>query len=142
MAWTYDNTLPSAKDQVRYLIQDTDTAEQLAQDEEISFALSQNGQNVYGAAADCCNALSLGFARRFSFNDKLIDDNKARAEKYAEMAKDFRAQAKTKRVPNIFAGGLSKSEKQARASDTDAVQPSFTVDLHSARGGNSSLSDC
>ena len=37
MAWTYSTALTADKDKVRFLIQDTDTDDQLLADEEIAY---------------------------------------------------------------------------------------------------------
>lgn len=34
-------------------------------------------------------------------------------------------------VAGVFAGGISKADKEAREADTDRVVPAFTADLHS-----------
>ncbi len=43
MSWSYDITLGSAKDRIRFLIGDTDEAEALFSDEEIDAVLAQSG---------------------------------------------------------------------------------------------------
>lgn len=64
MAWTYDQTLlaTSTTMQVRFLIGDTDSRDQLVMDEEIEFQLTLQG-SVSGAAVACCEFLSAKFAR-------------------------------------------------------------------------------
>ena len=62
MAWEYSgNPADSDKDAVRFLIGDTDTTEQLVQDEEIEWALLENA-DAYSAAAEVAQSLSAKFA--------------------------------------------------------------------------------
>lgn len=69
MAWSYDATLLNTTttlgrlNTVRFLIGDTQTEDQLVQDEEISFALAQCNSNVYTSAAFLCRAIAAKFAR-------------------------------------------------------------------------------
>ena len=54
MTWTYNLALTADKDKVRLLVEDTDTDDQLAQDEEINFLLIEAGGSIYRAAAAIC----------------------------------------------------------------------------------------
>lgn len=74
MAWTYGGD-PSAntRDEVRFLIGDTDTTNQLLQDAEITFLFAQWNSNAYLAAAHACDALAAKFAAK-SDNSKSVGD--------------------------------------------------------------------
>lgn len=69
MSWSYDPTLLNTTsasgrlNSVRLLVGDTDTTDQLVQNEEIVFALSQSGDNVYTAAAWVCRVIAAKFSR-------------------------------------------------------------------------------
>lgn len=134
MAWTYGGD-PSKNnlDAVRYLVRDADEADPIVQDEEINFALSQNGNNLYRAAADVCDAIALELGRQLDFNGPQAWDSNKKYEQYKQMATDFRARA-AKRGVSIFAGGISVADKQSRSDDTDRVANDFTKTLHDAPG--------
>ena len=63
MAWTYSGDPENSnRDAVRFLVQDTDTNDQLVTDEEIDWLLSENS-GVYAAAAEAAKAIATSFAR-------------------------------------------------------------------------------
>lgn len=64
MAWTYSgNPGSSARDSVRFLVQDTDTTDQLLQDAEVDWCIAQAGSSVYQAAHDASYAIASKFSR-------------------------------------------------------------------------------
>lgn len=64
MAWTYSgDPSTSTKDSVRFLIGDTDSADQVVTDEEIDWALTVVDDSIYQAAHDLCVSLAAKFAR-------------------------------------------------------------------------------
>ena len=68
MTFIYENTLPTDKDHVRFLIGDTDSANQLLQDEEIAAAIADEtatGEALkYYAAARCLSVLLTQWASK------------------------------------------------------------------------------
>ena len=59
MTWTYTgDPNVSDRDKIRFLIGDTDTNDQLVNDEEIEWALTEAG-SIYQAAHDLCTQLEL-----------------------------------------------------------------------------------
>lgn len=68
MTWTYfGDPAHSPLDAVRFLIGDTDSAEQLLQNEEISFTLTSVNNSVYKAAVKCCDAILAKFAKDLDY---------------------------------------------------------------------------
>lgn len=64
MTWTYTgDPSVSTRDQIRFLIGDTDSTDPLLQDEEIEWTLTNAGGSIYQAAHDLCYALGSKFAR-------------------------------------------------------------------------------
>ena len=67
MAWSYNNTLPTDRDRVRFYVGDTDANDQLVQDEEIDAMLAlfpaTDAQRVQKAARRVCEHLAARFAR-------------------------------------------------------------------------------
>lgn len=64
MAWTYSgDPASSTRDAVRFLIGDTDSTDQLLQDAEITYVISESGGSVYQAAHDAAYAVASKFSR-------------------------------------------------------------------------------
>jgi len=103
MAWTYSGD-PAASDldMVRFLIGDTDTADQQLFDAEINALLASN--SVIGAAVQCCQTIAAKYALRSS------------------------PQAIAAVAP--YAGGISISDMQTNEENRDIPAPAFTRDLH------------
>lgn len=134
MTWSYNTALTAPKDQVRLLIGDTDTSDQLLQDEEIAFVLA-NESSVSLASAVCCELLAAKFARQVNTqNGALRVSAQKRHDNFLKIADRLR-RGGAGTLPgdslNIlatpFAGGLSKSGLDSLAADDDLVQPSFYV---------------
>jgi hypothetical protein len=126
MGWTYDATdISSDLAKVRLLIGDTDTNDQQFDDAEVNFFINQAG-NVWGAAAQACEALASNYARRV---DKAVGRTRLsasqRVKHYLDLAKKLKAQGTRLAIPK--AGGISIAEKQTQRDDSDRVGPSFHV---------------
>lgn len=131
MGWNYDaaRLANNPMMQVRLLIQDTDASDPLLQDEEINFFLTVQGANVKRAAADACDAIALQLAKQETLDGDVKQDPQRSSKSYSDKAERLRREARLSGVIP-FAGGISQSDKDARASDTDRVQTSLTHDLH------------
>jgi hypothetical protein len=110
MTWTYSgNPQSSTKDTVRYLIGDTVEASPMLQDEEIYFALSEVGNNIYRAASNSCYnlaALFTGMAQSESKSVGGLDISKSygdRAQRYERLAKDLLARGRRVNPPSVSA---------------------------------------
>jgi hypothetical protein len=129
--WTYSLTQLSTSKmmQVRRIIGDTDTTDQLLQDEEITFALSQR-PSIYGAAAEACRYIAGQFARLV---DTAASDLKVaysqRSKQYTQLAILMEAKALARSGGLPYAGGISISDKETREQDPDRVQPQFQLDM-------------
>lgn len=127
MTWTYygdpsDNT----KDEVRFLVGDTNSDDRLVEDEEINYALAN--ESVYNAAATVAKAIAAKFAREADFSvDGLSKSLSQRAEHYRSLSAELSQKAATKAV-TPYAGGISISDKNAVDSDADRVSPRFYRD--------------
>lgn len=126
MSWSYSGD-PAASDldEVRFLVGDTDTTDQLVSNEEVAWSIA-NSAGTIQAAATLCEALASKFAREV---DKSIGSLSVSA---ASRSGHFSARAAALRVQaialcEVFVGGLSISGKQALDLDADAVQPAFRV---------------
>lgn len=152
MTWTYTGTSStdfSERDQIRFLVGDTDTTDQLVADEEIAFALTFE-ETVRGAAAVVAESIAGQFARKADKETgklKIWLSQKAKA--YLALATRLRNEDSSRRaragVPVI--GGISESRKETVEDDTDLVVPAFRVGMldnpraFRSSGGESSALD-
>lgn len=91
MAFTY--VLTEAVGQVRLLVPDNNSAAYELEDDEITFFLGQQGQNVTAAAVMACRWLARKFAQSPTFKaDGLSISNGDRAKIFAERAEELAAQ--------------------------------------------------
>lgn len=127
MAWSYScNPGTSPKDNVRFILGDTNEKDQLLHDEEIAYMLVQNRLNPYAAALDGCQAImaklsrstdesvgsvSIHFSQRLAGYEKLLATLKRR-------------QAFSGNI-RPYSGGISRSDKRRLESDRDATRPQF-----------------
>lgn len=118
--WTYDpttlgtTTAEERRNSVRFLVGDTDTSDQQTQDEEIAFALSQTGDNVYHAGAFIAEAIAAKFARLVTSEvDRTLrvrySDMQAQ---YRALAQDLREQGRRFGGLTISAGGINVNEME------------------------------
>src|ERR1035438_5918147 len=106
-----DQLATSSLMQVRLLIGDTITTAPQFADAEITYFLSMR-TNVYGASAECCNALAAQYARsvdQAAGNQKISYSQMSKA--YAGRALQFEAQAAAAGSAVPYAGGISEADK-------------------------------
>jgi len=127
--------------QIRLLIGDIDTSDELFSDAQITSLESLYG-GVYATAAAACNALAAKFAREV---DATVDDvrasNSQKYEHYVALAKTLSMQAARNIGATPYAGGISRSDKQTYETDSDRVEPAFTVELHTNRNASNQRRD-
>ena len=137
MSWSYSatdlNTTTSAGriNTVRLLVGDTDTTDQLVQNEEITFALSQTGDNVYYGAVWICRAIAAKFSRLVTttLDGSLCANYSDKAKQYNQLAVQIEAQGKktSGKSLGISAGGISVSDMTVVNATTDRVKPAFSI---------------
>jgi hypothetical protein len=125
----------TAKDDVRLLISDTNTeasVDERLEDEDIERLLflrlgtsnpTTRGGAFMNAAADAADALAAKFARKADVGADKVNFP-TRAEELRATARGLRARAASGAIP--FAGGISVSDKAARAADSDRPSSAFT----------------
>lgn len=116
MAWSYSgDPATSSKDAVRFLIFDTDTNDQLLQDAEINWCISQAGDSVYQAAHDAAYAIASKFSRMAT--SKTVGDLSLsysdRAKAYFELANELLELGARREPPSPWVS----PENMKRASD-------------------------
>ena len=128
MTWTYDPSIPTDKDAVRFEIGDTDTNDQLLQDEEIGYLLTTEG-TVLGAAIVAAEKAAAKLAKQADQTvSKVSVSLSQRAEAYRKLVGDLKNRLAIK-FGAPYAGGISKSDKEAEELDEDRVQPNFTIGM-------------
>jgi len=126
MAFNYSgDPTSSTRDEVRFLIGDTDTADGQLQDLEVDYLLTKYTTAAKAALAACL-ALASKYAR---LCDKAVGDLRIsysqRQKHYLDLAREL-----GRRTPiRPWAGGLSASEKESVNDDTDRIVPAFQRDL-------------
>ena len=131
MTWTYTGPTTSERDEVRYIVQDTNCDEQLLQDNEIDYELLKNS-TVDRAALSAAEKIARFFGRQATVRDAGFSvDYAARAKWYWELVKDLRSQG-VGIAP--YVGGISRDDKHSQEADTDRVEPAFTRDQFDHHG--------
>jgi len=135
--WSYSasnlntTTASGRLNSVRLLVGDTDDADQLAQDEEILFALSQANNNIYYAAAWVCRTVAAKFSRMVdtTLDGALSAKYSTRSKQYQQLAAQVEAQGKktSGKSLGVFGGGYSSSQMQVANEDPDRVKPAFGI---------------
>ena len=137
MAWSYDptdldNTTASGRlNIVRLLVGDTDTVDQQVQNEEITFGLSENGDNIYLSASWIARAISSKYSRLVttSLSGALSSDYSDLAKQYQTLADQLEYQGKTNGASvGILAGGITKTQVENVRANTDRIEGSFRRD--------------
>ena len=137
MAWSYNpadlntTTASGRLNVVRLLVGDTETTDQQVQDEEITFALTESGNNVYYSGAWTSRAIASKYSRQVT-----TELSGALKAQYSDLAKQYKTladrldyQGKTSGAAvGILAGGMTKTSINLVRSNTDRVAPVFTMD--------------
>jgi len=129
MTWTYGNDpANSTRDELRLLVGDTDTSDQLLTDEEVAYYLAGNGDDALAAAPAACEGIAAHYSRQTdTVNQGLSVNASKRAAAYLTLANDLRDRASA--LGEVFCGGLTISGKDLLADDSDAIQPAFSVGM-------------
>jgi hypothetical protein len=132
MTWTYtpEQLATSTMMQVRLLIGDTYTLDQQMQDEEINYFISTRS-TLYGAAAECCQALAAKFSRSFDFGVGTTRTSLSQMQKqYTQKAIQFNDKASLAGAGMPYAGGISYKDMLISQLNLDRVQPVFNIGMH------------
>lgn len=136
MAWSYDSTLTTAKDQVRFLIRDTDTAKQQVQDEEILWLIKSEA-NIYMAAYAAGQMVVARTAAGAGVSSKSVGDlsisyGGLSDSGYQIHLKRLLARGSAHQVPSV--GGISIADKDLIEADTDVPSSDFQRGMHDNPG--------
>jgi len=135
VSFTYNpNDLTTNLNQLRNLIQDVSSTAPEFQDAEIDFYNDQSS-SIYSAAMLASNVLSMKYAQEV---DKTVGKLKLAASKksehYKDMASEFKLMAEEKGSQQLYAGGISISDKDTVEADTDRVEPDFSKGMFDFEG--------
>lgn len=136
--FTYDPTLLATMPfmQVRLLIGDTDPNEQLMQDEEIIWELSNESNNIFRAAWRLAENIAAEFSRMadtaIGMRSLQLHASQKSAQ-YTSLSRRLRLRAAVRGV-GIYAGGISVSDKEANDLNTDREPPFFSRELQDFPG--------
>ena len=145
MTWTYSgDPATNARDAIRFLTGDTDTNDQLINDEEIAWTNHQvpGSDTATTALYEVSYRVMVAIASKFSrLADQSVGDLKVdmyqKATNAREQAKLLYAQASREgNTPTPYAGGISVSDKEIDEDNSDIVQPYFSRgQFTNSRGG-------
>lgn len=128
MAWTYSgNPSSTTKDAVRFLVGDTVATEPLATDEEIAWALSIQ-TDIHNASALVARSIATKFATmKVSVKiGPIAEEYGNRAEFYSNRAKELESYVSQIMALDIYAGGISKTDRDNVDPDK---QTSFSIGM-------------
>ena len=135
MAWTYDETdldkttSSGRLNVVRLLIGDTDTNDQLVENEEIVFALSESNNNVYFAGSWAAATIAAQFSRKVNtkLDGALSADYSNLAKQYKTLSADLREQGQKYSMTSasVRAGGISNTVIDANRALRDRPSAAF-----------------
>tara|TARA_R110000782_G_scaffold118768_3_gene209415 strand:+ start:1312 stop:1767 length:456 start_codon:yes stop_codon:yes gene_type:complete len=137
MAWSYDpadlntTTASGRLNTVRLLVGDTNTLDQQKDNDEITFALTESGDNVYYAGAWTARAIASKYSRQVNteISGALKADYSDLAKQYKTLADELEYQGKTSGAAvGVLAGGTTKSGIEAVRADTNRIEGSFRRD--------------
>lgn len=138
MSWSYDyHTLGTSTDSerlnyVRLLIGDTDSTDPQVQNEEVSLALSQNGDNVYTAGAWLAGIIASKYSRRVTteLDGALMAEYSDLAKQYRQLSQQLRDDAKKYdgKSLGVIGGGISVTTIDTVRNDTDRPESAFRMD--------------
>jgi hypothetical protein len=126
MTWSYDESLPTDRDKVRFRIGDIDTEEQLLSNETLDTLLTIR-DDVVLASIDAVEGILAKFAREI--DRQALGLGGPRSQKtlhYRELLKELRAEA-ARSSTGIFFGGGSLAQKDAILSNPDAPKAPFRL---------------
>ena len=137
MSWSYeeydlDTTTASGRlNTVRLLVGDTNTDDQQVQNEEVTFSLSENGNNVYYSGAWVARVIASKYSRQVTtqLSGALSADYSDLAKQYQALADNLEYQGKTSGAAlGVLAGGITKTSIETVRDNTDRVEGSFRRD--------------
>lgn len=117
---------------VRFLVGDVDSSSYEISNDNISFALTQAGDDIYLAAAICARAIAAKYATSVDTKFESVSSNYSQIkDNYNALANRLEAQSKkygSRGLGLPAAGGLTYSDMLTNDLNNDRVQPKFKQD--------------
>lgn len=126
MTFTFSNTsITTDLAKVRHLIGDTDSTDPLLTDEQITFELVEDS-NIYFAAANCCDRICAGLARKIDRNGTGFSATRSQKfQHYKDLSEILRSRAGLQ--CDAYWSNLSLDNADSIRQDSNYIQPSFGV---------------
>ena len=125
MAWTYSGDPSSSeRDELRFIIGDTDSSDQQFSDEELDYLLTEYGSPL-AAAVPAIEALIAKYSR---YADQRTGDISISYSKRVDQYNDLLDTIKEKLATadaRPYCGGISISDREIDEDDDDRVAPAF-----------------
>ena len=123
MTWSYDPEMGTARDEVRFLVGDTDPADPQLENEEVAYLLTRAGADPAEASVAAASALAARYSRLVT---KAVGDLKIqlsdRTKQYRELARYLATTgggAASRPLPVLT--GRTYTQKDEAEDDTDGV---------------------
>ena len=133
--WSYsEDPASSDMDAVRFKIGDTDSDDELLQNEEIEYTLAEFAtatDPVQRASIACARALEAMFARQSTYRIGQVSQTLSKkSDQFRRLAESLEEEL-VKRTPAEITGQpVLSSVKQADRDDSELIQPHFRVGIH------------
>lgn len=125
--FTYSgNPKANKKDELRFLIGDTDGDDPILLDGEILFLLGQYNNSPINAAIRACEMIMAKFARMVDETVGQVSISFSQRMKTYETLRSTLQMRLATEDATPYAGGISRSDKLTQDQDADRVRPDFT----------------
>lgn len=130
MNFTYDSSLSTDRDIVRFLIGDVDESDVLVGDEAIDYLLTEHS-DTYAAAAAACERIAADSARFTSVSvDGVSVSSQEFYDRYMDLASRIRSQGASVGQPLPYHGGASRTERVQDSLDADLIPLHIRSHMH------------
>lgn len=129
-------------DRVRLLVGDNDSTDYVLQDADVVFFLEEANDDIYLAATMAAEAIAAKYARMVTNSQSDVHGNHSLTRNYSDRHKHYLDLAKrlevrrtknrmeTMSLGGVYAGGISKADKETRQENDDRPETAFSRDLH------------
>lgn len=130
MASTYDPTLTSNRDKVRFNVGDTDNDFLMLEDTEIEYLLTQENSSILKASSRACTAIASKFARDVNYRfSTMWQDSTEAFNHYMALSATYKIQAATAVDSSMGSLGFKMSHALASQLTDDKVEAIF-IGMH------------
>lgn len=131
MTWTYTNApVTNTVDEVRLLVQDTDSSDPLISNEEILYFISKGGAGI-GAAYLAALSIAAKFGRLADERTGQVEVKwSQRSRAYTSLASDLKRRMLISSAPLPYAGGISNADIANNQAKSDRSQETFALGMN------------